>query len=128
MATPLICLVIIAVMPYIYAGIGAYYRSQLPGGIDNKHPRQQISQLQGYGARAYAAQQNAWEALAVFIVAILVAHLRHAPETQTSLFAGLFVVARIFHGFFYIKNLDLLRSLAFAAGLVCVISILWVSW
>ncbi|MGI0115318.1 MAPEG family protein [Zooshikella sp. RANM57] len=128
MTTPLICLVIVAVMPYIYAGMGAYYRSRLPGGVDNKHPRQQITQLQGTGARVYAAQQNAWEALAIFTVAMLVVHLRQAPEPQVSLLAELFVAARVAHAFFYINNWDVFRSLAFAAGLVCVISMLWISW
>lgn len=52
MSTPLWCLVIVALLPYVLSFTGGYFRLRQFGGVDNKHPRQQIAQLEGVGARA----------------------------------------------------------------------------
>ena len=72
MTTPLIALVIVALLPYVLAGMGGPFRIKQFGKIDNNHPRQQYSQLTGMGGRVWAAQQNAWEALAIFTAAVAV--------------------------------------------------------
>jgi uncharacterized MAPEG superfamily protein len=94
------------------------------GAIDNKRPRQQNSPLQGAGARAVAAQNNAWEALIVFACAVFVAHLSGAPADSAATAAIVFIIARILHGVFYVMNLDVLRSLAFIVGYGCCIWLL----
>ena len=94
------------------------------GAIDNKRLRQQNSPLQGAGARAVAAQNNAWEALIVFACAVFVAHLSGAPADSAATAAIGFIVARILHGVFTVTNLDLLSSLAFIVGYGCCIWLL----
>lgn len=116
MTIPFYCLIIAVILPYICAGISAYFRTKLPGGLDNKNPRQQVSELAGPGARAAAAQNNAWEALAVFTAAVMVAHLAGADPQKSALAAEIFIVARIAHLGAYIANIDVLRSLVFSVG------------
>lgn len=125
MTTPFWCLLAVIILPILLAGLGGYYRGKELGSADNNHPRTQAAQLSGTGpgARAYAAQANAWEALAMFAPAVLVAHLAGVPETAAAPWAIAFVVARILHPIFYVRNLAPLRSLSFFAGIVCVIAL-----
>lgn len=119
MTIPFWCLLVAALLPIVLSWVSGYYRQQQLGNIDNKHPRQQYAQLQGAGARAVAAQQNAWEALMIFTGAVLIAHLAGANGAQASMAALIFVAARALHAVFYLANWDILRSLAFVVGLGC---------
>jgi len=73
MNTVLACLLIAVLTPYVLAGIGGYHKGKQLGKVDNNNPRAQAAQLTGAGARAVAAQQNAWEALAVFTASLAAA-------------------------------------------------------
>jgi len=70
---PFLCLAIVLLMPYVLATYGAYYRKKSFGMLDNANPRAQAAQLDAYGARIYAAQQNAWEAATLFSASVLAA-------------------------------------------------------
>ena len=127
MTTPLWCLVVVALIPYVLSFAGAYFRMRQLGSIDNKHPRQQAAKLEGVGARAYAAQQNAWEALPFFTAGVVVSQLAGAdPAAAASLSLG-YLATRILHPIVYLANLDVLRSLVFGVGLVCVVGLFWIS-
>ena len=117
MTTPFWCLLIIIVLPYVLAGMGGYFRVQQFGTLDNQQPRTQAASLEGIGARVYAAQQNAWEALPVFATSVFVAHLAGADAQKSAIAAILFVIVRILHAGFYLANLDKLRTLIFFVGL-----------
>jgi uncharacterized MAPEG superfamily protein len=125
--TPLWCLVIVAVLPYLLAFSGGYFKTRQLGKIDNKNPRQQSAQLEGAGARAVAAQANAWEALGLFTAAMVVLHLAN-PETARGPAAAnlsmLFVATRVAHPILYLANIDLARSIVFLVGLVSVVWLL----
>ncbi|MEM7018259.1 MAG: MAPEG family protein [Pseudomonadota bacterium] len=121
MTTPFWCLLVAVLIPYILAGSSAYFRIKQFGKPDNKNPRAQAAELEGAGARAVAAQNNAWEALAVFSVAVFVAHLAGADAATSATIAMVFIAARILHAVFYIANLDILRSLSFIVGIGCCI-------
>ena len=116
MTTPFWCLLAAILIPYVLAGVGVSFRVRRFGQIDNKHPRQQAAALEGTGARAYAAQQNAWEALAVFAPAVLVAHVAGADPGRSAAAAVVFLVARVVHAVAYLANVDWLRSLSFLVG------------
>ena len=103
-------------LPFVLAGLGGYYRFRQFGSVDNKTPRKQSTALEGAGMRAVAAQQNAWEALAVFTAAVVVAHLAGADAGTSATASLVFLAARILHPIFYITNLDALRSLSFVVG------------
>jgi len=118
MTIPFWCLAIAVIIPYITSGISTYYKYQQLGTIDNNNPRGQAASLEGAGARAVAAQQNAWEALAVFTVAVVIASLTDADPTKSAIASAIFIVARCCHAGFYIADLATLRSLSFTVGLV----------
>jgi len=113
MTTPFWCLLIAAFLPIVLAGIGGYFKSQQFDTLDNNNPRVQSAQLVGAGARAVAAQQNAWEALAIFTAAVAVAHMAGADPGTSAMAAMLFIVSRVLHGGFYIADLAPLRSVSF---------------
>ena len=116
MTLSLWCLVIVALLPYVLAGIGGYFRRTNLGTVDNDNPRGQAALLEGAGARAYAAQANAWEALALFLVGLALVHFTgNADQAGTA--SVIFVIARILHAVFYIRGVAMLRSLSFCGAL-----------
>jgi len=104
-------------IPYGLAIAGDYFRKTMLGSIDNSNPRDQAAVLTGAGARSYAAQANAWEALPFFAVAVILAHLTGGDSYQSAIASVLFVIARLFHVFFYIAGFAMLRSLSFMLSL-----------
>lgn len=121
MTTPLWCLLIATFLPLVWGFAGNAFRQRQFGKIDNQYPRLQQAQLTGIGARSLAAQQNAWEALAMFTPAVLIAHLNNVTAGQATLASLLFIAARIAHGCFYLADLSTPRSLSWAVGLGAVI-------
>ena len=119
MTTPFWCLIAVAIAPYLLAGAGARLRIQQLGNLDARHPRVQALELRDAAARAYAAQQNAWEALAFFGTAVFVAHLAGANSGLSAIAAVVFVVARLLHAVFYIRDQAPLRTTVFVVSLAC---------
>jgi uncharacterized MAPEG superfamily protein len=78
MSIPFWCVFISALLIYVARmPVGKAMKEQ--GGYNNHLPRQQQTQLTGYGARALAAHQNSIEAFILFAVGVLMAH-----TTQTA--------------------------------------------
>ena len=127
MTTALMCLLIVAILPYVFTGAGAYLRIKQFGSLDDQQPRVQALELRGTGARAYAAQHNAWEALAFFASADVVTHLVGVDPAKTALPLIIFVVARVLHGIVYIANLAALRTLIFVIGTGCVLHLFYLA-
>lgn len=121
MTTPLWCLVIATFLPFVWHFAALAFRYRQFGSIDNSHPRLQQAQMTGVGARALAAQQNSWEALAMFTPAVLMAHLNGATAGHAVAASTLFIAARIAHGCFYLADLSSLRTLSWMAGTGAVI-------
>ena len=126
MSTLQICLFIGALLPILLSWVGGYYRATQLGTIDNRHPRQQAAQLEGAGARAVAAQQNAWEALAMLTAGVVVHSMRGGDAGTAATLGIVWVGARVLHAVFYIADLDKLRSLAFLVAEVCVLALFFV--
>jgi uncharacterized MAPEG superfamily protein len=124
MTIPFWCLVVVIFLPILIAFSGGYFRSKAFGTADNKHPRLQAAKLEGPGARAYAAQANAWEAATTFSAAVLISHLVGVSAASAAPWTIAYVGFRILHVVFYIANLDLLRSLVFIGGQACVIALI----
>ena len=116
MTTPFWCLLVAVLTPYVLAGTGGYFKGKQLGSVDNHNPRAQSLLLKGPGARAVAAQANAWEALPVFASAVFVAHLAGADAGSSASAALLFVAARAAHAGCYLADLATARSLAFLIG------------
>ena len=92
-------------------------------GYDNRTPRQQQAMLTGWGARALAAHQNTFEALAIFTAALVASQLGSTPPSTTMLttLATVHTVARILYPIFYIADFHVLRSLIWGTSFVCAI-------
>ncbi|MEI5640144.1 MULTISPECIES: MAPEG family protein [unclassified Pseudoalteromonas] len=126
MSVLIICAVLAVLLPY-FAKVPVALEMNKLGGYDNKHPRQQQQELQGLGARAYAAHQNCFEALAVFAVALAVAF---GTQTFTPLVEWLaisHIIARVVYCVLYWTNIDVLRSIVWVIGLGCAVAIIVVS-
>jgi len=124
MTVPFWCVLVGCVLPYLLAGASGYFKSQQFGSVDNHEPRTQSAKLVGAGARAVAAQANAWEALTVFAPAVIVNHL--ASDGGTPMAATLSLVwvgARVAHAVCYLADLDKLRSLVFLVATTCSIAL-----
>lgn len=121
MTTLLWTLVAGTFLPFVWVIVAGIQRAGLEGGFDNNNPRAQAARLEGLGARAVAAQQNAWEALAIYTPCVLISHLV-MPGSSTAAMAGLiWVAARVVHGVLYCMDLATLRSLAFMVGMGCAV-------
>jgi uncharacterized MAPEG superfamily protein len=123
MTIPFWCLVVVIFIPLPLAFIGGGLRGKAFGTADNKDPRAQARQLEGTGSRAYAAQENAWEAAIMFSVAIITTHLAGLSAADATPYAIAFVVLRIVHAVTYLMDIDKLRSASFILGLACMITL-----
>jgi uncharacterized MAPEG superfamily protein len=70
----------------------------------------------GWAQRAIRAHYNAIENLAIFVPAVLVAHLLGVSNSATKFAAILYFVARFIHFVVYTAEIPALRTLTFAAG------------
>jgi uncharacterized MAPEG superfamily protein len=123
MTTPFWCVGAVLLLPLILAFVGGYYRGKSFGAADNRNPRAQAAKLEGPGARAYAAQANAWEAAILFSATVLTTHAAGLPAEEAAPWALAFVGFRILHGIFYIQDIDKARSLSFIGGVVCLVAL-----
>ena len=112
-------------LPYVWATTSAVARGKQLGHVDNKHPRQQQAQLSGWGARANAAQMNAFEALAVFGPTVIATQVAGADPVWCGRLAVGWLAARSLHGVAYVANIDKLRSGLFMLALGCAAA-MWV--
>jgi uncharacterized MAPEG superfamily protein len=119
MKVPFVCLALVLLLPYLLASYGAYYRKKSLGVIDNDNPRAQAAQLDAYGARIYASQQNAWEAATLFSASVLAAMVGGVSVHHMIAPCALFLAFRILHPIAYIKSWSNIRSTASTAGLSC---------
>jgi len=123
MTTPFWCLFFTCLLPYVWGPISLVARQQQLGVIDNKNPRAQQAQLTGRGARAVGAHKNAFEAIATFAPAVVVAHLAGADPVWSVRLAVTFLAARVAHGALYLADIDVARSLVWFVGLACTVGI-----
>ena len=126
MSIMLIALFIGTLLPIALSWVGGYYRMQQYGSIDNKHPRAQSAGLEGAGARAIAAQSNAWEALAIFTASVVAYTIRGSASEVAPILALVWIGARVLHAVCYLANQDVLRSLAFLVSLGCALALFFV--
>ena len=91
-------MLVAALLPIGCAGLakwGMVAVSRREGGYDNHHPRAWLARQSDWRARANAAQANSFEALPLFIGAVIIAHQLGAHQTRLDLLAFLFVALRL---------------------------------
>lgn len=126
MNTLILCLFIAATLPYVAKIPVAWAMHQL-GGYDNNHPRSQQEKLDGFGARALAAHQNAFESLILFAIAILLALVTGNQSEMIVSLAIVHVISRVIYNLLYLLNIGVLRSLIWGVGIGCSFTIIWMS-
>jgi|TARA_B100000767_G_scaffold162849_1_gene152817 uncharacterized MAPEG superfamily protein len=109
----IICLFIALLLPILAKAPVAFAMSKL-GGYNNNHPREQQQKLTGFGARALAAHQNAFESLILFTPAIILAIATNNTEMSVCMLAIIHVVSRVLYNLFYLVDWHLLRSIVWA--------------
>ena len=93
MTIPMWCMLAGLLLPYIWAGASVPFRFKQFGAADLAKPRVQGDQLTEGGHGAWGAQFNAWEALAVFTVANMIAYMGGVdPEGNWALAAMIWVL------------------------------------
>lgn len=122
MHTILICLLIAMLLPYA-AKVPLAIAMGKSGRYDNNHPRAQQALLTGFGARALAGHQNAFESLMVFGVAVLTALITNNVTDVVALLAIVHVVARVVYHAMYLLNYGTLRSLSWFVAIGASIAI-----
>lgn len=91
---------------------------------DNAHPRDWEGRQSGWMKRAHAAHLNGFEALPLFIAAVILAQQAHANQDRIDILAMAFVVIRVVYSIIYISNLATLRTLVWMAGIGVSLAIL----
>jgi len=121
MSTAYWCILIAAVLPYPWTTI-----AKLSGKrFDNRDPRSWLARQENpLTLRAHAAHLNAFEAFAPFAAAVLMAQLAGVDPGRITMLALAFIGFRILHGVLYIAGQHMMRSLAWAAGIACVLALM----
>lgn len=127
-----LCMLVACLLPIVCAGIaksGSFGRPRSQGGYDNHDPRAWLARQQGHRARANAAQANSFEALPVFIAAVLVAQLAGVSGFMVGALALAFVLLRVLYIALYLSDRAAARSVVWMLGMgVCIalfVAALW---
>lgn len=123
------CILVACLLPIACAGIAKFKSFGKPrrnGGFDNNNPRHWLAGLQGWQARANAAQMNSFEALPIFIAGVLVAEHLQASQPLINGLALAFIAARVGYIGAYLADKASLRSILWALGLVCCIALFFI--
>lgn len=113
-----LCIAVACVMPYVLVILSKSGGHRAAKPYDNNEPRVWLADLEGWPRRANAAQQNSWEALPVFIAAVLMASHAGVAQATLDFWAVWFVVARVLYAACYIANWASLRSLVWAIAML----------
>lgn len=88
-------------------------QARMPGGLDNRTPREQQQKLDGAGKRANAAHANAFEAFAPFAAAVIIASVASLPRAKDTIdaLAIAHVVLRAAYVGLYVGDVATARSI-----------------
>lgn len=117
----LICVLIAGLLHVLCAGIAKFGRKD----FDNSRPREWASKLEGYRARAYAAQANTLEGLPLFFIAVGLALYTEAPIARIQGLMVAWLLARLAFIWFYVRDKPSLRSMVWTVALLINIALLF---
>ncbi|HIV70987.1 MAG TPA: MAPEG family protein [Candidatus Aquabacterium excrementipullorum] len=120
------CVLVAAVLPVLTMGLAKFStagKKVREGGYDNRKPREWASKQEGWKARAAAAHSNGFEALPLFVFAVLAAQQAGLDQGRTDTLAIAFIVTRLVYIAIYLANQGALRSLVWGVGLAITIAI-----
>ena len=129
MTTAEACVLVACLLPIACAGLAkskGFGKPRREGGFDNHNPRQWLAGLQGWQARAHAAQQNSFEALPIFIAGVLIAERMAGAQSTIDALALAFLAARFGYVGAYLADKANLRSLLWLAALASSVALFFV--
>ena len=121
-----VCVLIACLLPIVCAGIAkspGFGKPRREGGFDNRNPRAWMAGLEGWQARANAAQQNSFETLPVFIAGVVLAQQAGADQALVDGLAIAFIVLRAGYIAAYLRDVATFRSLLWAAAMACCVGL-----
>jgi uncharacterized MAPEG superfamily protein len=113
------CILTACALPILTIGLAKTASARMPAGqgrYDNQQPREWTEHLTGWQRRANAAQANGFEALPLFIAAVLLAQQSHADQGRVDLLAMGFIATRLVYIGCYLADLGSARTIAWMAG------------
>lgn len=125
------CLLVAALLPIAcswLAKAGLLGKPRREGGFDNTNPRNWLARQKDWRARANAAQANSFEALPLFMAAVIIAHQLGANQAYLDILAFLFVVLRILYVMMYVADMPRARSIVWSVALLVNITILFIGY
>jgi uncharacterized MAPEG superfamily protein len=78
-----------------------------------------------WGKRADRTYLNAVESFAPFAALVIIAQVAHKADHMTAMWSMAFFWLRVTHAVVYLIGLPFVRTVAFAAGFVCVVGLFW---
>lgn len=126
-----VCIVVACLLPIWAAGMaksGSFTVPKSQGGFDNNYPRDWLARQTGRRARANAAQANSFEALPLFIAAVLVAHQTGAPQKWVDGLAVAFIVLRVVYILCYVADRPAARSIAWTGAMAASLALFFSSY
>ncbi len=120
------CLLVVCLLPMgcaLMAKSKGFGKRRREGGFDNNQPREWLAKLDGWQARANAAQANSWEALPIFIAGLFVAAQHQAAQSTVDLLALGFLALRLGFIAAYVADKASLRSTLWIAGLAACVAL-----
>ncbi len=125
------CVLVAALLPFACAWMAkskGFGKPRREGGYDNHDPRAWLARQSDWYARANSAQANSFEALPLFIGAVIIAHQLAAPQTLVDILAVLFITLRVIYIAMYVAGLPTVRSAIWALALLVNIGILFAGY
>lgn len=120
------CVLAACALPVLTVGLAKISSSKLPragGRYDNNNPRAWEQNLSGWQQRANAAQKNGFEALPLFIAAVILAQQAQADQARIDGLALLFIALRVLYVGAYLMNFGMLRTLLWSAAVASSVAI-----
>lgn len=121
------CVLAACMLPVLTVGLAKAATAKMArkaGGYDNNNPREWAKNLTGWQQRANAAQSNGFEALPLFIAAVVLAQQSHADQGRIDTLALIFIALRVFYVAAYLLNIGTVRTLIWTGGVAASIAIL----
>ncbi|WP_019029371.1 MAPEG family protein [Colwellia piezophila] len=118
------CLFMALLLPLLAKAPVAYAMAK-QGRYNNNQPREQQSKLTGFGGRALAAHQNAFESVILFAPAVILALATDNIQQTVVILAVIHIIARVLYNILYLFDLSSLRSITWAIATLCSFSIVF---
>ena len=118
MTTAYWCVLIAALMPFVFAGIAKW-----SPGFDNAKPRVYLAALDGFRQRAHWTQLNSFEMFPMFAAGVLVAQQVGVSQGTIDALAIAYVLARALYGAMYLADWATARSVVWLVALGCVVGL-----